>query len=73
MIFEAKVRKWGNSMGIVLPKKIVEKQNLKDGGLVTVQLVGKTDLKDIFGIFKNEKINVRKLREESKRAWSKWD
>ncbi len=32
----AKIKKWGNSLGIVLPMKVVEKENLKEGLEITV-------------------------------------
>jgi len=59
-------------MGVVLSKRIIEKESLKEGSVVTIQIIGKADLRDIFGIFKNDKMNVQKIREESKKEWSKW-
>ena len=30
------VKRWGNSFGIVLPMKVVEKENLKEGVEITI-------------------------------------
>lgn len=53
---ELKVKKWGNSFGIILPKDIVDKQNIKEGITVriNIQTKNKTKSKDIFGILKNK-------------------
>ena len=51
---DIKVRKWGNSFGIVIPKDIIEKQDIKEGITVriNIQVKDKTTAKDIFGILK---------------------
>ena len=52
----AKVKKWGNSFGIVLPMPVVEKENLKEGSdiLLIIQSRNKTKVKDVFGILKGK-------------------
>jgi antitoxin component of MazEF toxin-antitoxin module len=32
----AKIKKWGNSLGIILPKKIVDSENLKENSEVNI-------------------------------------
>jgi len=51
---DIKVKKWGNSFGIIIPRDIVERQNIKDGVTVriNIQTKNKTKGKDIFGILK---------------------
>lgn len=53
---DIKVRKWGNSFGIVLPKDMVEKQDIKEGIIVriNIQVKDKTKAKNIFGILKGK-------------------
>ena len=53
---DIKVRKWGNSFGIVIPKDIIEKQDIKEGITVriNIQVKDKTTAKDIFGILKGK-------------------
>ncbi len=52
----AKVKKWGNSLGIVLPKTLVDNQQLKEGTEIEilVQAKNKTKVKDVFGILKGK-------------------
>lgn len=73
---DARVKKWGNSFGIVLPMKVIERENLTEGKeiMVTVQSKEKTKVKDVFGILKKELNNVdaqKALREVDKAFWSK--
>lgn len=51
-----RVRKWGNSMGIVLPKRVVDVEKLDEGTEITITIepMHKTKVKDIFGILKNK-------------------
>lgn len=55
---EARVRKWGNSMGIIIPKEEARLNELKIGETVKIILVKKNNvLKRMFGSFKfNEPI-----------------
>jgi len=32
------VKKWGNSFGVILPKKVVDTQNLKEGIEITITI-----------------------------------
>lgn len=63
---KTKLRKWGNSFGIVVPKKAIEDSKLKEGEEVTV-LMNKekvTVLREIFGALKGWKIDTQKFKDE---------
>ncbi len=49
-----RVKKWGNSFGIVLPRIIVDNQKIRQGTEIEIfiQAKNKTKVKDIFGILK---------------------
>ncbi len=51
-----KVKKWGNSFGVILPSDIVRSQNLRKGSEleILINLKNKTKVKDIFGILKGK-------------------
>jgi len=53
---EAKVKKWGNSFGIIIPKEIIDKQQIKEGITVkiNIQTKNKSTARDIFGILKKK-------------------
>jgi hypothetical protein len=65
-----KIRKWGNSLGVILPKEMVKTQKLKAGQEVSISVFKKIDPKEIFGIvpgFKN--VDTKKIMRESKQGW----
>jgi len=62
-----KVKKWGNSFGIILPSEIVKSQNLREGSEleILINLKNKTKAGDIFGILKGKlKRDTDELLEE---------
>ena len=52
VITEAK--RWGNSIGLIVPKKIVETLNLKPGEKIDIEIIKKERV-DFFGIAKGLK------------------
>lgn len=53
-----KVKKWGNSFGIILPADIVRTNEIKEGTDIEVRIntKNKTKVRDIFGILKGKLI-----------------
>ncbi len=49
MEIESKIRKWGNSFGVILPKQFLESEHLQEEDIVKVNIVSK-------------KANISKLR-----------
>lgn len=67
--FETKPKKWGNSLGITIPKEIVEEAGIKEGKKIKVFIrEGKRNvLKETFGTIKFKKTAQQmknELREE---------
>lgn len=48
---ETKVKKWGNSLGLVIPKEITKLEDLNEGDIVKVE-ISKEKRIDAFGMFK---------------------
>ncbi|MEK6873549.1 MAG: AbrB/MazE/SpoVT family DNA-binding domain-containing protein [Nanoarchaeota archaeon] len=63
------LRKWGNSIGVVIPKKVIEKERLREGEEVFVIIESKNDLKEVFGSLKDWKIDSQKLKDELRKGW----
>lgn len=51
---EAKIRKIGNSLGIIFPKEFIERKNLKINDKVELLVIKRTNLKDVFGTLKTK-------------------
>ena len=67
-----KVKKWGNSLGIILPKKVVDNEDIEENSEVsiTIQSIKKAKVKDIFGALKNWRINAQKFKDEIRKEES---
>lgn len=68
MEIKAKTKKWGNSIGILIPKDAVIKEKIKPDQEVTVLISAKpiTTGKDIFGKWKFNKSTEELMREVDK-------
>lgn len=57
-----KTRKWGNSLGVLIPKEEVNNLNLKENQIVIVDIIKKENpLKELFGSGKNNKITMEEF------------
>ena len=62
-------RKWGNSLGFILPKKIIDKRSIRDGMeiLIKVEPVNKMTVGDLMALARKRplpsKLNVKKILE----------
>ncbi len=61
---DSKVKKWGNSLGIVIPIEIAKKDRIKEGQDVHVIIIKKSDvLKKTFGTLKLKK-TAQEIKDE---------
>jgi antitoxin component of MazEF toxin-antitoxin module len=73
MVIEVKVRKWGNSLGVLIPSCTAQKLSLKPNEEIVVEITKKQNvLKELFGAGKFNKTTEEILKEvrrdfESKR------
>ena len=57
-LFKAKVRKVGTSLGILIPKEVIEEQKIKEGQEIELNLMRRKKIEEIermFGIAKGAK------------------
>ena len=62
---KTKLRKWGNSFGIIVPLKAIEKTKVKEGDEVTVLLKKEKNnvLREMFGTHKFSKSTDQLMKE----------
>ncbi|MDG7026748.1 MAG: AbrB/MazE/SpoVT family DNA-binding domain-containing protein, partial [Nitrososphaerota archaeon] len=65
MQLNAKLKRWGNSYGVVVPKEVVEKEGLREGEVVEVIVRKAIDVKRLYGKypFKDLQAQKEKMRE----------
>ena len=65
----AKIKEWGNSLGIGIPKDVIIKEGLKVNEDVMVSINRKQNLENFFGKLKGKKINPQKEKNEARKLW----
>lgn len=64
---EAKIKQWGNSLGLIIPKRITKMEELNAGDVVKVEIY-KEKRVDAFGMFKG----IPKFKEEKEEHGEFW-
>jgi len=63
-----KIRKWGSSLGIILPKKLVDEKNLKESEEIGIEIFKIADFSNIFGILRTE-VSAQELKDIAREGW----
>src|SRR3989442_406124 len=64
---KAKLKRWGNSYGVVVPKEVVEKEGLKEGEVVEISVRKASDIRRLFGKYPFKDLQYEK--EEMRKGW----
>ena len=66
---EAKTRKWGSSIGLVLPKRIVEEEGIKPNEKIVITIKKRPLAKEFFGKFPHWGKSTQELKDEMRAGW----
>jgi hypothetical protein len=66
---ECEVKKWGNSLGVILPKDVVKELGLKPNDTINIDVNRKIKAKEIFGTLPGWKIDAQRMKDESRDDW----
>jgi len=70
MEIKTKARKWGNSIAIILPKIVVENDNIKENDEIVVEVNKKSLAENIFGKFpRSSKKTGQEIKDEMRKGW----
>ncbi len=69
MFVNAKVRKWGNSLAVVLPRKLVDEEHITSNEEVSIGVNKKLKAKHIFGILPGLKKHGQESKDEMRSGW----
>lgn len=64
--FKSVARRWGNSLGVVIPSNVIQKENLKENSEITLKIVKKSPFEELFGSIKFKR-PVKEIVEELKK------
>ena len=57
------VRKWGNSLGIIIPAETIQAKQLHEGEEISIIIGKQNQIKTLFGSLKHSKINAQKIKD----------
>ena len=66
---EVKTRKWGSSIGVVLPKELVEEIGIKPDETIRIDVKKAVKVKDVFGILPNWKRSAQEIKDQARKGW----
>lgn len=64
----AKVRRWGSSLGIVVPSEVAKELRLKAGDEVVLE-IDQAGIEEAFGSLRDWVVAPQKLKDELRRGW----
>jgi len=72
MAVEVKLKRWGNSMAVIVPNKIIEEKNLKENDSIIIEVVKKADLSEVFGSIKEKdrKMSGQQMKDMVRKGWN---
>lgn len=70
-MIKGKLKKWGNSFGLIIPKDIVDSEGFKENQEIEIMLVKKNRnvLKETFGTLKFKKTTEQMMRETDRELY----
>ena len=73
---QCEAKKWGNSIGVILPKVLVDQLDIRPNEFVSIEVSKPLKVKDVFGIIppalRDSNRNTQKVKDELRKEWSKW-
>ena len=73
MAIEVKTKKWGNSIGIIIPTEAIERLNIKPEEEIIIEIEKKNNvLKEMFGKAKFKKSSKKMIKDFREDIESKW-
>lgn len=67
LIRRVKLKAWGNSLGAIIPKEIVNQAGLREGEEVEISIRPVTNVKRLFGRYPTG--NAQKAKDEMRTGW----
>ncbi len=68
MANEVEIRRWGNSLGIILPKEVVQQKGLKEKDRVIIEIVNPAVFRSLWGTLKTKK-TAQQLKDMAREGW----
>lgn len=71
MAIQASLKRWGNSMAVIVPNRLIEEKRLKENDEIIIEVVKKANLSNSFGIIKKRKMSGQEFKDMVRKGWGK--
>ena len=65
---EVVLKKWGNSIGIILPKELIKEEAIRENERIIINVVKEADLTKLFGSLKR-KLSGQEFKDLVREGW----
>ena len=65
---EVQTRKWGNSLGIAIPRRVIQEESLHENQKVIIEIRRVVDIKKIKGLVSFKK-STQEIKDEMRSGW----
>lgn len=70
MEIKTKAKKWGSSIGIILPKSVIEARKIRENDDIIVEIKKPLITKDLFGRYpRTSGKTAQELKDEARKGW----
>jgi len=66
---QARVRRWGSSLGVVLPRDLVRSEGLREGDAVTLHVKKAVTVREAFGALRQWRVDPQKVKDGIREGW----
>lgn len=70
MAITATVQKWGDSLGVFIPKELVVEESISEGDTVNLTIEKSGDLSPFFGKCTHRETSTQEFKDELCQVWS---
>ena len=66
---QTKTKRWGSSIGVVLPKSLVEEIGIKADEIIVIEVKKSHKAKEFFGLLKGWNKSEQEIKDEARKGW----
>jgi len=71
MAIQAKIRRWGNSMAVIIPNRLIQERRFKENDEIIIEIVQRADISNNFGLIKKRKMSGQEFKDMVRKGWMK--
>lgn len=67
-----KAKRWGSSLGFIIPNEVVREQKIREGDELEIELQKATDIEKLFGIARGKRqagVTTQQIKDELRAGW----